>query len=38
LGGNGSAKDWCDYLGKHWLNDPQEAAGTLYVDGHIRVC
>jgi len=37
LGANGSSKNWCDYLGKHWLNDPLEAVGTLYVDGHIRV-
>ena len=28
---------WAAYLSKRWLIDDPDAAGTLYIDGHVRV-
>ena len=32
-----AAKQWSTHLSQHWLQADPEAAGTLYVDGHVRV-
>ena len=32
-----SAKQWAAHLSKHWMEANPTAAGTLYVDGHVRV-
>jgi prepilin-type processing-associated H-X9-DG protein len=32
-----SAKQWATHLSKHWMESHPTAAGTLYVDGHVRV-
>jgi hypothetical protein len=32
-----SAKQWATHLSKYWLESNPKAAGTLYVDGHVRV-
>lgn len=32
-----SAKQWSAYLSKYWMEANPTAAGTLYVDGHVRV-
>jgi len=32
-----AARQWSSHLSRHWLQADPEAAGTLYVDGHIRV-
>ncbi len=32
-----SAKNWAAHLSKHWMESNPTAAGTLYVDGHVRV-
>jgi len=32
-----AAKQWSLHLSQHWLQADPEAAGTLYVDGHVRV-
>lgn len=37
LSKNDAAQKWSTYLSQHWLQADPEAAGTLYVDGHIRV-
>lgn len=34
---NDSAKQWAAHLSKHWMESNPTAAGTLYVDGHVRV-
>jgi hypothetical protein len=34
--GNG-AEVWAAHLGRQWMEADPEAAGTLYVDGHVRV-
>jgi transposase len=31
------AKQWATHLSKHWMESNPTAAGTLYVDGHVRV-
>ncbi len=28
---------WASHLSKRWLQDDPDAAGTLYIDGHVRV-
>jgi hypothetical protein len=33
----GRAQRWSGMLAKEWMDDAPEAAGTLYVDGHVRV-
>jgi len=30
-------KQWSAYLSKYWMDQDPQAAGTLYVDGHVRV-
>ena len=37
LSGGNSAEIWAAHLSKHWMDAEPEAAGTLYVDGHVRV-
>ena len=37
LSGKGKAEPWSASLCKGWMDDQPEAAGTLYVDGHVRV-
>jgi hypothetical protein len=32
-----SAEIWATHLSKHWMEAAPEVAGTLYVDGHVRV-
>ena len=32
-----SAKQWATHLSKYWMESNPTAAGTLYVDGHVRV-
>lgn len=32
-----AAKQWSAHLSRHWMQDDPEAAGTLYIDGHVRV-
>ncbi|MFH1147751.1 MAG: hypothetical protein V1736_08590 [Pseudomonadota bacterium] len=32
----GEVGQWCGRLSKEWLESDPEAAGTLYIDGHIR--
>lgn len=32
-----AAEKWSAYLSKQWMNADVDAAGTLYVDGHVRV-
>jgi transposase len=32
-----AAEIWAAHLGKHWMETEPETAGTLYVDGHVRV-
>ena len=37
LAGNGKAEPWSASLCNGWMEDQPDAAGTLYVDGHVRV-
>lgn len=32
-----SAKQWAAHLSKYWMESNPTAAGTLYIDGHVRV-
>lgn len=32
-----AARQWSAHLSKHWMQANPDAAGTLYVDGHVRV-
>jgi len=32
-----AAEIWAAHLSRHWMESEPEAAGTLYVDGHVRV-
>jgi hypothetical protein len=32
-----AAKKWSAHLSQHWMQNAPEAAGTLYIDGHVRV-
>lgn len=32
-----AAKEWSTHLSRHWMQADPEAAGTLYIDGHVRV-
>ncbi len=32
-----ATKQWSTHLSQHWMQADPEAAGTLYVDGHVRV-
>ena len=32
-----SVESWAASLSRHWMEDEPEAAGTLYIDGHVRV-
>ena len=32
-----SAKQWATHLSKYWMDSNPTAAGTLYIDGHVRV-
>ena len=37
LSADHAAERWAAHLGRHWMQADPEAAGTLYVDGHVRV-
>lgn len=37
LSGDGKAEAWSASLCEGWMKDQPDAAGTLYVDGHVRV-
>ena len=37
LSADKAAERWAVQLSEHWLQGDPEAAGTLYVDGHVRV-
>lgn len=32
-----AAELWAQHLSRHWMTSEPEAAGTLYIDGHVRV-
>lgn len=32
-----ATKEWSTHLSRHWMQADPEAAGTLYIDGHVRV-
>ena len=32
-----TAEQWASHLSRHWMNADTESAGTLYIDGHVRV-
>ncbi len=32
-----AAQKWRTHLSRHWMQVDPEAAGTLYIDGHVRV-
>jgi len=32
-----SVESWAAYLSRQWMESEPEAAGTLYIDGHVRV-
>lgn len=37
LSAGNAAEIWAAHLSKHWMDAEPQAAGTLYVDGHVRV-
>ncbi len=37
LSSGDTAEKWASHLSRYWMNAEAEAAGTLYVDGHVRV-
>jgi len=37
LGTGDAAGNWAAHLSRQWMEDDPQAAGTLYVDGHVRV-
>ena len=37
LSATGQVREWAAALSKEWMEADPEAAGTLYVDGHVRV-
>jgi len=37
LSAGNAVEAWATHLARHWMEADPEAAGTLYVDGHVRV-
>lgn len=37
LSAGSTAEQWAVHLSKHWMNTDTDSAGTLYIDGHVRV-
>lgn len=37
LSADNSAEQWAAHLSTHWMQADPDAAGTLYIDGHVRV-
>jgi hypothetical protein len=37
ISGHGSVQNWGEELAKSWMEEDPDLAGTLYVDGHVRV-
>jgi prepilin-type processing-associated H-X9-DG protein len=37
LAGENAAKRWAAHLCRFWMDADPDAAGTLYVDGHVSV-
>ncbi len=37
LSANNGAEQWAAHLSTHWMQADPDAAGTLYIDGHVRV-
>ncbi len=37
LSADEKAEQWAAYLSKYWMESNPEAAGTLYIDGHVQV-
>lgn len=37
LSAGSTAEQWAAHLSKHWMNTDTDSAGTLYIDGHVRV-
>jgi prepilin-type processing-associated H-X9-DG protein len=37
ISGHSNAQKWGEELAKSWMEEEPDAAGTLYVDGHVRV-
>jgi len=37
LSDNNAAEEWAAHLSRQWMHNDPDAAGTLYVDGHVRV-
>jgi transposase len=32
-----TAEQWASHLSKHWMDTDTNSAGTLYIDGHVRI-
>lgn len=37
LSSNQAPQEWASLLSQQWLQDDPDLAGTLYVDGHVRL-
>jgi len=37
LSAGDTAERWASHLSKHWMDTDTNSAGTLYIDGHVRV-
>ncbi len=37
LSADDTAEKWASHLSRHWMSADSKAAGTLYIDGHVRV-
>jgi transposase len=37
LSAGSTAEQWACHLSKHWMDADKDSAGTLYIDGHVRV-
>jgi hypothetical protein len=37
LSAGDTAEQWASHLSKHWMDTDTSSAGTLYIDGHVRV-
>ena len=37
LSAGNTAERWASHLSRHWMNADINSAGTLYIDGHVRV-
>ncbi len=37
LSAGNAAEEWAVHLSRHWMEGDPDSAGTLYIDGHVRV-